>query len=184
MAFDNRIQHISPYAVLLPGGSGTISDRFNSNFAFITHIPALKMIVTTSIQVVWRQSDKEIYEDANGNSRYYLKSYSDKDYMVVDPIGYYDLQGNYSPWTPADADNSQLNIFMANTQTYDLLTSVINPWAMLNLRFTKELGRTGEISFTANNLTNTRQYRKDKHDNSYYTVYPGMYFGAELKLHF
>lgn len=182
--YDNRIQHISPYAVLLPAGSGSIQNRVNSNFAFITHIPVLKMIVTTSVQVVWRESSQAIYEDADGNTRYYQKTFPDKDYMVVDPVGYYDLKGQFSPWTAADADNAQLNIYMDRTQTYNLLTDVINPWAMLNLRFTKELGRTGEISFTANNLTNTRQYRKNKNSNSYYTVYPGMYFGAELKLRF
>ena len=182
--YDNRIQHISPYAVLLPEGSGSIQSRVNSNFAFITHIPVLKMVVTTSLQVVWRESSQTIYEDADGNSRYYQKSYADKDYMVVDPVGYYDLQGQFSPWTPADADNAQLNIYMARTQTYDLQPEVVRPWVMLNLRFTKELGRTGEISFTANNLTNTRQYRKNPNSNALYTVYPSMYFGAELKLRF
>ncbi len=183
-SFDNRVQAVAPYAVLLPSGSGSITTRTNTNFAFVTHIPALKMVVTTSVQVVWRETSKAIYEDADGHTRYYQKTFSDKDYMVVDPLGYYDLQGNYSPWQAADADNAQLNIFMDRTQTYDLMKDVINPWAMLNLRFTKELGHTGEVSFTANNLTNTIQYRKNKNSNSYYTVYPSMYFGAELKLRF
>lgn len=184
LVYDNRLQHTSPYAVLLPEGSGSIRTRFNSNFALVTHIPELKMVITTTLQVVWRETEQLIYEDEDGNSRYFQKSYSDKDYMVVNPIGYYDLSGNYSAWQAADADNSQLNIFMAREQTYNLLQDVITPWAMLNIRLTKELGRTGEISFTANNLTNTRKYRKNENSNSIYQVFPAMYFGAEVKLKF
>lgn len=184
LTYDNRVQTSSPYAVVLPAGSGSIRTRVNSNFAFVTHVPALKMVFTTTLQVVWRETSKDIYEDEDGHTRYYQKAFPDKDYMVVNPVGYYDLQGNYYDWKAADADNSQLNIFMARTQTYDLLQDVITPWAMLNLRLTKELGRTGEISFTANNLTNTRKYRKNKNSNTFYQVFPDMYFGAEVKLRF
>ncbi len=184
LTHDNRLQHVNPYAVVLPEGAGSIRTRFNTNFAFVTHIPELKMIFTTTLQVVWRETEQIIYEDANGNSRYYQKSYSDKDYMVVDPVGYYDLAGNYSAWKASDASNGQLNIFMGREQTYDLLTDVITPWAMLNLRLTKEIGRTAEISFTANNLTNTRRYRKNENNNTIYQVFPSMYFGAEFKLRF
>ena len=184
ITYDNRVQTSSPYAVVLPAGSGSIKTRFNSNFAFVTHIPELKMVFTTTLQVVWRETDQDIYEDENGNTRYYLKSYSDKDYMVVTPVGYYDLNGNYSAWQPADADNGQLNIYMGRAQPYSLLEDIITPWAMLNLRLTKELGRTGEISFTANNLTNSRRYRKNENSNAIYQVFPGMYFGAEVKLRF
>jgi len=184
LTYDNRVQTSSPYAVVLPAGSGSIRTRFNSNFAFVTHIPTLKMVFTTTLQVVWRETSQDIYEDEDGHTRYYQKAFSDKDYMVVNPVGYYDLNGNYTAWKDADADNSQLNIFMARTQTYSLLQDVITPWAMLNLRLTKELGRTGEISFTANNLTNTRKYRKNENSNAFYQVFPSMYFGAEVKLKF
>lgn len=184
VAFDTRQPTPFVNMVVLPEGSGNISDRVNTNFAFITHIPQLKMIFTTTVQVVWRQSSRTIYEDENGNSRYYLKHYDDADYWVADPIGYYDMQQTWHPWTAADAEDKLLNTYMARQMSYDLETEVIDPWAMLSMRFTKELGRTAELSFIANNLTNAHKYRRYKHSNAQYQVYPPMYFGAEVKLKF
>ena len=42
-----------PYLALMPGGSGTVENRFNTTFRFVTHIPQLKMIFSTTAQVVW-----------------------------------------------------------------------------------------------------------------------------------
>ena len=55
---------------------------------------------------------------------------------------------------------------------------------MLNLRLTKELGKVGELSFIANNLTNTRRWHTNKWTKLKSQLYPDMYFGAELKLKF
>ena len=181
---DSRLSPANPYMVVLPAGSGSISDRVNTNFAFITHIPQLKVVFTTNVQVVWRQSSKTVYEDSNGNNRYYLKHYTDMDYMVVDPLGYYDMEQNWHEWTAADAENNILNASMGKLHLFDLEPEVIKPWAMLSMRFTKELGRTAEVSFIANNLTNSVKYRRYSNSYSQYQVYPPMYFGAELKLKF
>ncbi|MBQ8711641.1 MAG: TonB-dependent receptor [Prevotella sp.] len=186
---DTRRSTPFEYMVVLPAGGGTsdrgsINDRINTNFAFITHIPQLKMIFTTTLQVVWRQSSQVIYEDEQGNSRFYLKHYDDADYWVADPLGYYDMQKNWHEWTPADAEDKTLNTYMARQMSYGLEKEVINPWAMLSMRFTKELGKTAEVSFIANNLTNANKYRRYKHSNEQYQVYPPMYFGAEVKLKF
>ena len=67
---------------------------------------------------------------------------------------------------------------------YDLDGEVQTPWVMLNMRFTKEIGKTAELSFIANNLTNTRKYRRYSSSNSQYQPYPAMYFGGEVKLKF
>lgn len=181
---DTRLQHNNFDMVVLPSGYGTINERLNTNFVFVTHIPTIKMIFTTTLQVVWRQSSQMIYEDENDRSRYALQRFSDKNYMVVNPIGYYDINKKWHDWSASDAENPMLNIYMGRQQTYDLEKSVINPWAMLSLRLTKEIGKSGEISFIANNLTNTRKYQRDKHSNALYQLYPNLYFGAEVKLKF
>ncbi len=114
----NYINSSFDYVGVLPSGGGNLRDRFNSTFRLITHIPAIKMVFTTSVQVVWYESTQTIYEDENGNSRYYLKSYEDKDYLVVDPMGYYDKQGHYTAWSPADADDADKSRIMYRTQPY------------------------------------------------------------------
>ena len=50
------------------------------------------------------------------------------------------------------------------------------------LRFTKEIGKIAELSFTANNFTNTRKWHTNKHTLAKRQLYPDMYFGAELKI--
>ncbi|MBR1448737.1 MAG: TonB-dependent receptor [Prevotella sp.] len=184
VSVNNRISTANQYCVVSPSGIGSITDRFSTNFAFITHIPAVKMIFTTNVQVVWRKSEKGIYEDENGHSRYYLKNYSDRDYMVVDPLGYYDMQANWHDWTAADAENSLLNGYMNRRQLFNLEPEVEKPWAMLSMRLTKEIGKTAELSFIANNLTNTHKYRRFSNNNGQYQSYPAMYFGGEVKLKF
>lgn len=182
VGYDTRMPSANAYMVVLPTGAGTVSERISTNMAFVTHIPAVKLIFTTTLQMVWRESSKAIYEDEHGHSRYYLKHYPDRNYMVVDPLGYYDAQGLWHVWTPADANNPALNAHMARLQTYDLAPEVAKPWAMLSLRLTKELGKTADLSFIANNLTNTRKYRRYTTSNTQYQVYPPLYFGVELKL--
>lgn len=184
LTYDTRQPTPFVNMVILPSGYGSISDRVNTNFAFITHIPQLKMIITTGVQVVWRQSSKPIYEDENGNSRYYLKHYDDADYWVVNPLGYYDMQKTWHEWTEADGNDKLLNTYMARRMNYGLESEVVTPWAMLSMRFTKELGKTAEVSIIANNLTNSHKYRRYDNSNAQYQVYPPMYFGGELKLKF
>lgn len=181
---DNRMTNPIEYMFVEPAGVGKIMDRVNTNFAFITHIPQLKMIFTTGVQVVWRQSERPIYEDEQGNSRYYLKEYSDRSYWVAEPLGYYDMQKNWHPWTQADTDDRMMSTYMMRQMDYDLDGEVQTPWVMLNMRFTKEIGKTAELSFIANNLTNTRKYRRYSSSNSQYQPYPAMYFGGEVKLKF
>lgn len=182
--YDSRLPSANQYCVVNPSGAGSIMDRVSTNFAFITHIPAVKVIVTTNVQVVWRLGERTIYEDENGNSRYYRKSYSERDYMVVDPLGYYDMEGKWSDWQPSDADNNALGSYVSRLQLYDLDASVEKPWAMLSMRLTKEIGKTAELSFIANNLTNSRKYRRFSTSNLQYQSYPPMYFGGEVKLKF
>lgn len=178
----NYINSSFDYVGVLPSGGGNLRDRFNSTFRLITHIPAIKMVFTTSVQVVWYESTQTIYEDENGNSRYYLKSYEDKDYLVVDPVGYYDKQGRYTAWSPADADDADKSRIMYRTQPYLYEKDVIKPWALLSFRFTKEIGRVAELSVIANNFTNTKKWHTNPHSLAKTQLYPDMYFGAELKL--
>lgn len=171
------------YESVTPAGEGSVSDRLNTSFRFITHIPAVKMIFTTTLQVVWYESDRSTYEDKNGNKLYYKDTWSDgKEYMFVKPLGYYDVQGNYTPWRDEFASNAALNVLMPRYQSYYFKKDVISPWALLSFRFTKELGRTAEISFIANNFSNTRRYHTNKHSLTKTQLYPEMYFGAELKI--
>jgi len=171
------------YAPTMPAGSGTVQDRVNSSFRFITHIPELKLIFTTTIQVVWFESRRSVYLDENGKTRAHDFRYQDKDYLGVDPLGYYDLDGKYTVWDAATMNsNPALNLMVSRYYTYSFLADRISPWALLNIRLTKEFGKVAQLSFTANNVTNTSRYHINKNSLSKTQLYPDLYFGAELKI--
>ena len=58
------------------------------------------------------------------------------------------------------------------------------PYFMANLRVTKEIGRIAQISFYANNFTNSHPKMLLKSTGTYKRVNTDIYFGAELKLKF
>lgn len=174
---------LDDYVAVLPAGSGSIQDRVNTSFRFITHIPEFRLIFTTTLQVVWYESRRSVYLDESGNPRAYDYTYQGKDYLAVEPLGFYDKDGNYNVWDAASMNGDpSLNYMMDRFFTYGFLSDVIEPWAMLNIRLTKEIGSRAEISFTANNVTNSSRYHVNRNTYSKTQLYPNMYFGAELKI--
>lgn len=174
---------IDLYAPVMPAGSGTVQDRINTSFRFITHIPELKLVLTTTLQVVWYESVRSIYLDESGNARAYSYSYQGRDYLAVEPLGFYDRDGRFTAWDAASMNaDPALNYMLDRYYTYGFLPDEIEPWALLNIRLTKEIGTRAQISFTANNVTNTSRYHVDRNSQSKTQLYPNMYFGAEIKI--
>ena len=171
------------YLAVLPAGSGTEQNRVNTNFRFVTHIPAVKLVFTTTVQVVWYESARYIYEDDNGNDLFYKTSNANGEYLTVDPIGFYDKDMNFIPWDRSYANEvaySQLfprysNLDYFKTQKYPIT-------CMLNFKLTKEFKRFVDLSFIANNfLKINKMYRQDIR-GGYRQLYTPMYFGAEIKV--
>ena len=164
----------------MPSGSGTIQDRVNTNFRFITHIPAVRLIFTTTVQVVWYESSQSVYEDNDGNALYHPTA--DGTQLAVAPLGFYDKSGTYTPWRPEYAADPELGRMAQRYMSYAFERDVVAPWVLLNFRLTKELGRFGEVSFIANNFPNMSRWHTNRHSRAQRQLYPDMYFGAELKI--
>ncbi len=176
-----------PFIALMPAGSGSINQRFNTNFRFITHIPALKMVFSTTAQVIWFESDQRIYKDSEGNDVFYRRTVANGNEQVtkyfVDPIGFYDTKLNFTPWKEEYRDNSDYERMMdsfANKYYYDKET--YPPTIMLNFRLTKEFGRFLELSFMANNFLKLTKTYKSEVFGTYKDLITPLYFGAEIKL--
>lgn len=170
------------YVGVMPAGSGSVRDRVNTTFRFITHIPEVEMIFTTSLQVVWFESARSVYE-IDGKNAYHNIVYQDKNYLAVNPLGFYDKNYNYTAWEDRDmSKESELFRMVTRYQTYGFESDTISPWCMLNFRITKEIGKVAEISFTANNCTNSSRYHVNKWSLSKTQLFPNFYFGAEVKI--
>lgn len=178
----NYIRRDYDYMPVMPSGAGSISSRINTNFRFITHIPAVKIIFTTTVQVVWNETIRSIYEDESGGVRYHLSA--DGSRYLVSPLGFYDKQGNYTPWQSSFENNPDYKLLSGQYLLYAFQSDRISPWVLLNFRFTKELGKIAEISFMANNFPNLRKWHIDRNTKAKSQLYPSMYFGAELKFKF
>lgn len=177
-----------PYIPLMPGGSGTVSLRFNTNFRFITHIPKLKMIFTTTLQVIWRETYRAIYENGKGQSLVYRTRdpfSPDCEVYAVNPVGFLDAKGTFTEWQPSFQNDDVYRYMIAtyaHTRAFD--TEVLPASAILNFRLTKEFGRIFEISFMANNFLKLTKTHKLQTATGWRDITIPMYFGAEVKLKF
>ena len=178
----NYINDIYDYVPVMPAGSGSVSDRFNTNFRFITHIPAIKMIFTTTVQVVWYENTRSVYQTAGGENLYHLSS--DGTRHIVSPIGFYDRNGAYHKWEASYETNAEYKLMNGEYLLYAFNSDRISPWVLLNFRFTKEFGKIAELSFMANNFPNLSKWHINKNTKGKKQLYPDIYFGAELKFKF
>ena len=174
------INKLYGYIGVLPAGSGSLSERFNTNFRFITHLSALKMVFTTTLQVVWYEQTNSFYETKEGKPAYHLSA--DGTQYVVSPLGYYNRFGAFRQWLPGNEADPSLNLLANRYLLSAFKADRVKPWALLNFRLTKELGKLAEVSFMANNFLNISRYHTNRHTLGRRELYPDLYFGAELKL--
>jgi outer membrane receptor protein involved in Fe transport len=174
-----------PYMPLMPAGAGSVSSRVNTNFRFITHLPRLKMLFSTTAQVVWKETSQNTYEDPDGRPVYYMsvdqQSSANEEQAHVNPIGFIDKSGNYIPWKPEYYDVFQYRKMVTiythrnyfGKETYP--TTII-----LNFKLTKEFSRTLDFSFIANNLLSISRKHKLTTSLGYTNLTIPLYFGAEI----
>ncbi|MCM1080702.1 MAG: carboxypeptidase-like regulatory domain-containing protein [Muribaculum sp.] len=177
-----------PLMPVYPGGSGTVSSRFNTNFRFITHIPSLRMVFTTTLQMIWSENYRDIYENADGKSLYYKMddpfSPGTTKYFV-NPVGFMDANGSFTPWQPGFETNELYRYMLLSYSHNNAFgTEHLPVSAILNFRLSKEFGKMLEISFMANNFLQLTKTHKLKTSVGWKDITIPMYFGAEATIKF
>lgn len=176
-----------PYIPFMPAGSGSADSRVNTNFRFITHIPKLKMIFSTTAQIVWRETAQSFYEDEQGRSLYYKtvdpQSGDNEPKPYVNPAGFLDKNGQYHTWLPEYYDNFEYRkMILSFSHSHAFEKEVLPITALLNFRLTKEFGQILNFSFIANNFLNITKKYKYKTYAGYTNLMIPLYFGAEITL--
>jgi outer membrane receptor for ferrienterochelin and colicin len=174
-----------PYMPLMPAGTGSINSRFNTNFRFITHIPSLKMVFSTTAQIVWSETSQHTYEDAAGRPVYYMavdpQSGSSELKAHVNPIGFIDKSGAYIPWKSEYYDVFQYRKMVTTYAHNNYFGKESYPvTAILNFKLTKEFSRILDFSFIANNLLSISRKYKLSASSGYANLTIPLYFGAEI----
>lgn len=185
-----------PYMVQYPSGSGSLSTRLNTNIRFVTHIPKIRMIFTTTAQIVWRETSQSIYQDSKGNDLFFratdLQRADGAESLFILPERYRDFAGNIYEWSDRFGGLSLEDMINNHGMEYRMINSVSNVdsynkevypgYVIFNFRLTKEFGDRMSLSFMANNMFNTRKTHKNVTSQGISLLTIPMYFGAELKL--
>lgn len=175
---------------------GTQNQRFNSNVTLITHIPKLRLITSLTVQCVWLNRSRNLQPrnvyllDEEGNPVYGdFSSGTDGRTLYKDPDYYMNAAGQVLPFSRELYEDP---IYGAAYRTYlqsanssnTYMENSLKPYFMANLRVTKEIGNLAQISFYANNFTDSRPKMKLRSSGTYVRVNTDIYFGVELKLKF
>ena len=173
-----------PYVGIYGGSSttsnGSVKERFNTNFRFITHIPRLSMVVTLSAQMVFMERTQNTCR-LDGKEQAYYDTVSDT--WFVDPLYVMDRSGRVFPFTEAMRSDPQYRNLILSTNTGTYYVRQGYPfYGMLNLRLSKELGRVATVSFYANNFLNLRGRVRNTVTNYPNDRNTPLYFGAEVKI--
>ena len=178
-----------PYLPVLPGNSGTISQRLNSNFRTITHIPEMKMIFSLNLQTIWMNKTESFWENKSGTPVAYTRGENNEklygqfpagEIIYVDPVGFYDMDMQYHKWQDNYSYEAPYSTMVEKRDDdfYDKESYPIN-W-QLNLKLTKEFGKFAKLSFFAYNVFNHRPLYKNERSGSYTRLNQIAYFGADL----
>lgn len=173
------------------GSNGTKSQRFNTDIRLVTHLPKLRLVVTLSGQCIWIDKTQRLAEYNGRDIRYYVDSGnniidgSDPDKILnicVDPISYMDLAGVMHPFTEAERQNPNFVDCIQKSRPTFFMTDTQDPYFLLNVRLTKEIGRLASVAFYANNFTNSKPRRYYPSGGYYLRLNTDISFGAELKI--
>jgi hypothetical protein len=193
-----------PYVGIYEGDAamsiGTGRERLSTNISLVTHIPAIRMIITLVTQCIWLNNSWNVYDEGNiytlgANNQPVYGDYNNirnTSILYRDPIAYMDFDGIVRPfsdyYTTSDQNlKTRLGSLRKATDVSSyFLTGGYDPYFMVNIRVTKEIGKLASLSFYANNFTNSTPILKNKaNPNAIGTrVNNPIYFGAELKLTF
>lgn len=187
-----------PYVGVYAGGTaisnGNLYQRLNTNMRLVTHIPQLRLIFTLGAQCVWMDKQKALSKH-KGQCLAYMKDEDgnivegdiekDKTYnKFVNPVAYMDREGTIHPFTETEAQDPVFQHMIKSGKATSFVADSLDPYFMLNLRMTKEIGKYATLSFYANNFTNAKPWRYYKSNGSDFRVNSDISFGAEISLKF
>jgi outer membrane receptor protein involved in Fe transport len=146
---------------MYPAGESRISERLNTNLRMVTQIPQLRLILSTTFQVIWFD-------------KYYYPFYDEA------PLYLFDKDGTTTDYTEEmRTDPDFMRYYDENTEYY-YITEVLPPLFLANIRLSKEIEDKMKLSLFVNNFLNYRPMHMYIRSESYTRRNPSIYFGAEI----
>lgn len=151
------------YVGIYPEGKSKISERLNTNWRMVTQIPKLRMILSSTLQMIWYDM-------------YYFPEY-DEAPMYLD---YAD--GSTKAFTSEMRTDPDYVRFVDIKSRNYYLREVMSPLLQTNFRLSKEIYDKVKLSLYVNNSVNNRPEYEYKRSGSFTRRNPSVYFGAEIKI--
>ena len=150
-----------PNIGMYPAGESRISERLNTNLRMVTQVPRVRLIVSTTLQVIWFDKYHYPYYD---EAPLYL---FDKDGAIIE----------YTDEMRTDPD--YMRYYNEKTEFY-YLEEVLPPLFLANIRLSKEIKDKLKLSLLVNNFLNYRPMHQYIRSESYTRRNPSIYFAAEI----
>ncbi|MFW5644419.1 MAG: TonB-dependent receptor, partial [Bacteroidota bacterium] len=159
-----------------PAGTGSERIRFNTNLIAVTHIPKLRLIFSTTLQLIWKNS----YRYFLGGGQPWDYASSTGTYIVKAPIALIDKSGVRREISKEEVLTEKYDYYLSKYKDYYFDPENQPIHYMLNMKVTSEIGTAAKFSFFANNFTMHNPRYKSKRTNSILTLNSPLYFGLEL----
>lgn len=147
---------------MYPAGESKISERLNTNLRMVTQVPQLRMILSTTIQVVWFDI--------------YWYPYYDEA-----PQYLFDRDGTITEYTDEMRSDPDFMRYYDDKPQFYYFTEVLPPLLLTNIRLSKEIEDKLMLSLFVNNFMNYRPLHQYRRSENYTRRNPSIYFGAEIK---
>lgn len=151
------------YFGVYPPGESKVSERLNTNLRMVTQIPKLRMILSTTVQMIWYDM-------------YCFPVYDETPMYLVYP------DGSTKVFTSAMRTDPDYIRFVDTKSPNYYIREVMPPLLQTNFRLSKEIYDKIKLSFYVNNLVNYRPEYESQRAGSFIRRNPSVYFGAEIKL--
>ncbi len=148
---------------MYPAGESRVSERLNTNLRMVTQIPALRMILSTTAQVIWFE-------------KYWFPEYDEA------PIYLFNKDGDIIEFTQEMRTDPDYMRYVDEKRDLYYLTEVMPPLLLVGFRLSKEIQDKMKLSLFVNNFLNYRPMYQYTRSESYTRRNPSIYFGAEIKV--
>jgi len=165
-----------PYVGVYQAGNGDERHRFNTNVIAITHLPKLRLVFSTTLQVIWKDS----YRLFLGGGQPWEYTADNTTYLVEAPHALIDKKGHRTDVSKEDILTPDFDHYLSKRRE-EYFSSEEKPiHYQINLKVTSEIGDKAKFAFFANNLTMNNPTYTSKRTNRVNRLNSPVYFGLEL----
>ncbi|MFY9152031.1 MAG: TonB-dependent receptor [Prolixibacteraceae bacterium] len=151
------------YVGVYPAGESKIGEQLNSSLRMVTQIPKLRIILSSTAQMIW-------YD------KYFYPEYDEAPIYLIYP------DGTTKTFTSDMRKDPDYIRFVNEKSDQYYQKEIMSPLLLTNFRLSKEISNTVKLSFYVNNFVNYRPMYEYTRSGSFVRRNPSVYFGAELKI--